>query len=146
MILFDVNSWGIKQAAPCFTGYCHASSSLSGGLRCCSVRNSCLLIIWLELKSPDPTFTFQVRYKHTQSKVQQFSLLNHDHTSAQPLLLQSFCSDNWTLFSQVQSISVSFFLSMFFFFLCWLTPLSSCLMLLCCMSKQHKLIFPAVSF
>lgn len=108
----------MKQEVPWFTGRCHASSSLSGGLHCCSVRNRCLLIIWLELKSPDPTFTFQVRYTHTQSKVQQFSLLNHQHTSAQPLLLQSFCSDNWTLFSLPGSLNLSSILSfhVWFFF------------------------------
>lgn len=104
------------------------------------------LLHLLAIKSPDPVVTFQVTHARTQLKVQQPLLSSHQHFPAQPLLLQRLLLRRLSTIpcpglreSQFHSYSP-------WLFFCWLTPLSSCSTLLCCMSKQHILIFPSVSF
>ena len=59
MILFDGNNWASKQAAPCFTGRCPATSTLSGGLHCCSLCQKQMAFNHLvAIKKTRPNFYF----------------------------------------------------------------------------------------
>lgn len=99
-----------------------------------SVRNRWQSFGWSYL-----LFTFQVRYAVESSAVLTSYPPAHLSSSPPPsvLLLRQLS----TIFFPRLRVSVSFFLSVVF--LCWLTPLSRCLMSLFCMSKQHTLICPA---